>query len=88
MLSSKKSAHWICNYRMLFLSMSTFRLDRTAFKGQTATEAADHASWYKKLSWQQRLSITAYLNSIAFNYPANKPPRMDKTVFKAKERKN
>lgn len=64
--------------------MSNYRLDRTRFKAQTAKEAADHSTWYKKLAWQERLRITAYLNSIAFNYPENEPPQMDRTKFKAR----
>jgi hypothetical protein len=64
--------------------MPAFRLDRSAFKAQTAASAADHAAYYKKLSWQERLRITAYLNSIAYNYPLNNPPRIDKTIFNVK----
>lgn len=63
--------------------MSTFRLDRSAFKAQTAEEAANHASYYAKLTWQERLVIAAYLNSVAYNYPLHNPPKMDKTRFKA-----
>ncbi len=66
--------------------MSNYRLDRTRFKAHTAKEAADHSTWYKKLTWQERLRITAYLNSIAFNYPENEPPQMDRTKFKARSR--
>ncbi len=61
--------------------MNNFRLDRTAFKAQTANEAANHSSHYNKLSWQERLQISAYLNSIAYNYPLQNPPQMDKTKF-------
>jgi len=67
--------------------MSNYRLDKTAFKAQTAHEAADHAAFYKKLSWQERLRIANYLNSVAYNYPENEPPRVDRTVFKARARK-
>ena len=41
--------------------MSSYRLDRTAFKAQTATEAADHATYYRHLTWQERLRIANYL---------------------------
>ena len=67
--------------------MSSYRLDRTAFKAQTATEAADHAAYYRDLTWQERLRIANYLNSIAYNYPENEPPKMDKTVFSMRGRK-
>jgi hypothetical protein len=66
--------------------MSEFRLDRTAFKAQTAAEAADHAQYYKDLTWQQRLKIANYLNSIAYNYPENNPPKLDRTKFSARAR--
>ena len=66
--------------------MTVFRLDRNAFKAQSAVEAADHASYYRKKDWKERLEIAAYLNSIAFNYPLQSPPRMDKTRFKASSR--
>lgn len=67
--------------------MSKYRLDRTAFKGQTAGEASNHAAYYKKLSWQERLRIANFLNSIAYNYPESDPPKLDKTRFNARSRK-
>jgi hypothetical protein len=65
-----------------------YRLDRTAFSAQTAKEAskADHI-YYKNLSWQERLKIANYLNSVAFNYPENDPPKMDKSIFSVRSRK-
>lgn len=66
--------------------MSKFRLDRTAFRAHTVEEAANHHQYYKGKSWLQRLEITAYLNSIAYDYPLQSPPRLDRTKFKAKAR--
>ncbi len=64
-----------------------YRLDRTAFKAQTVEQATkSHAEFYKKLTWQERLKITNYLNSIAYNYPENNPPRLDRTKFSASSR--
>jgi hypothetical protein len=54
--------------------MSYYRLDRTAFKAQTAEEASDHASYYKTLTWQERIKIANHLNSIAYNYPVLSSP--------------
>lgn len=68
--------------------MSAFRLNRLAFKAQTAAEAANHSLYYKNLSWQERLKIAAYLNSIAFNYSEDTPPKSDRTAFKAVARNN
>ncbi|TZF86440.1 hypothetical protein FW774_05195 (plasmid) [Pedobacter sp. BS3] len=67
----------------------SYRVDKTAFKAQTASEAsAQHARYYRSLSWQERLKIANYLNSIAFNYPENRPPLMDKTMFSVRARKD
>ncbi|MDB5091543.1 MAG: hypothetical protein JWR09_5537 [Mucilaginibacter sp.] len=55
--------------------MSEYRLDRTAFKAQTAEEAVKRqAEYYRSLTWQERLRIANYLNSVAYNYPENNPP--------------
>jgi hypothetical protein len=67
--------------------MSEYRLDRTAFKAQTAKEAADHSSYYKTLTLEERLDIVDYLNSIAYDYPLNNPPKMDRTAFSMRSRK-
>ena len=64
--------------------MDRFKLDRNAFKGQTQQEAANYAAIYKKLSWQERLKIAGYLNSVAYNFDVNNPPRMDRTKFSVK----
>jgi len=68
--------------------LSIHRLDRTAFKAQTAEEAskADQI-YYKNLTWQERLKIANYLNSVAYNYPENNPPKMDKPAFTVRSRK-
>lgn len=59
-----------------------YPLDRTTFKAYTVTDAdASHAVYYKKLTGLQRLKIALYLNSIAYNFPMNHPPRLDKTKF-------
>ena len=64
--------------------MSSYKLDRTKFKAHTAEEAADHSTYYQALTWQERLKIANYLNSIAYNYPEDKPPRLDRTKFSAR----
>jgi len=63
--------------------MSSYRLDRTAFKAQTAEEANGKPGYYKTLTWQERLIVANYLNSIKYNYPENEPPKIDRTVFRA-----
>jgi hypothetical protein len=68
--------------------MSNYKLDRTAFKAHTADEAVkQQAAYYRQLTWQERLRIANYLNSMAYSYPENEPPRLDRTVFKMRSRK-
>jgi hypothetical protein len=66
--------------------MAAYRLDRNAFKGHSADDAADYTAFYKKMKWLERLKVSSYLNSVAFQYPPDAPPRMDKTKFKARAR--
>ena len=61
-----------------------YKLDRNSFKASTVEEAADHATYYKKLSWQERLRVTMYLNKIAYKLVGEQELKMDKTVFKAR----
>lgn len=62
--------------------MTEYRMDRSAFKAQSADEAVkNQAAYYKRLTWQERLKIANYLNSVAYNFPENNPPRLDKTAF-------
>ena len=64
-----------------------YRLDRTAFKAQTAEQATkSHAEYYRTLTWQERLRIANYLNSIAFDFPENNPPKLDRSKFTARSR--
>jgi hypothetical protein len=67
--------------------MSDFKLNRNVFKAQSALQASDHSSFYVKLTWQERLKIASYLNSIAFNYSFEHPPKMDKSIFSARSSK-
>ncbi len=56
-----------------------YRLDRTAFKAQTFKEAeASQVAYYKTLTWQERLRVAMYLNSVAYNFSLDNPPRLDK----------
>jgi hypothetical protein len=66
--------------------MATYRLDRSSFKAHTVNEAADHATYYRELTYTERLKVAAYLNSIAFNYPEDCPPKLDRTAFMARSR--
>lgn len=61
--------------------MSTsYRLDRSYFQAMTMQEADKQLSDYSHLSWQERLAVVNYLNSVAYNFPLHNPPAMDRSV--------
>jgi hypothetical protein len=62
----------------------SFKFDRTAFKGQTFKEE-QRAKTFSADSAIGRLKVAFYLNSIAFNFDLNNPPRIDKTVFSTRK---
>ena len=68
--------------------MSSYQTKKFSFNPKNAVEAAkDQPGYYKSLTWQQRLQVANYLNSIVYNYPENEPPKMDRTIFSIRVRK-
>lgn len=63
-----------------------FKLDRTAFKASNASEKIRYSEIYNNKSTSELLEIAAYLNSLAYGYSMENPPRLDKTVFHARGR--
>jgi hypothetical protein len=45
-------------------------------------EADKYMRDYKKYTWQQRLSISLYLTSIAYKFDLDNSPRLDKNFFR------
>ena len=58
-----------------------YRLDRTAFHAGTHEETERYHACNQPLTMVERLRSAAYLNSVAFNYDFNNPPRLDRTAF-------
>jgi hypothetical protein len=68
--------------------MSSSDLDKADFNAKRAVDAAtNNPGYYKMLTWQERLIVANYLNSIEYNYPEDEPPRMDRTAFGVRSRK-
>lgn len=63
-----------------------YKLDRNAFHARNASEQVNYGKEHQKLTWQERLKIHRYLNSIAYGYSIDNPPRMDKTAFSVRSR--
>ena len=57
------------------------RLDRTAFAALSFEEADKEISQFHDYTWQERLQVANRLIAIAYNFPLNNPPKMDKTFF-------
>lgn len=58
-----------------------YKLDRTAFKIQTVEEASSHGKYWKTKTPEERLRAAFYLNSVAYNFDLNNPPRLDRTCY-------
>ncbi len=58
-----------------------FKIDRTAFATLSFEEADKQMNDTSANTWQERLEIANRLIAIAYNFPLNNPPKMDKTFF-------
>ena len=59
----------------------SFRLDRTAFHAGTHAQAEAYHRQQEPATLVERLRVAMYLNSVAFNFDPNNPPRLDRTAF-------
>ncbi|QHV98340.1 hypothetical protein [Spirosoma endbachense] len=66
----------------------SFRLDRTAFHMGTHEETEYYHARNQPKTFTERLQAATYLNSIAFRYDINNPPRLDRTAFSARKHEN
>ena len=65
-----------------------FRLDKTTGKGHTHKSLAEeNKAYWKSKTVEERVSAVMYLNSIAYNFDVNNPPRLDKTVHSTRKHK-
>ena len=59
----------------------SFRLDRTAFHAGTHEQAEAYHRQHEPATLTERLRVAMYLNSVAFDFDLNHPPRLDRAVF-------
>jgi hypothetical protein len=64
----------------LCLKNMDFSFDKTAFKAQTFKEEQKTKNFQDNTAIE-RLEISFYLNSVAFGFDINNPPKMDRTFF-------
>lgn len=62
-----------------------FRLDRTKGKGLSYEEAANQVAYWRSKTMDERLAAVMYLNSIAYNFDVNDPPRLNRSVFRTRK---
>lgn len=63
-----------------------YRLDRTAFKRQSAEEADHQVAYWRTKSPLERLRAALWMNASAWGYSPGDPPPLNKDAFKARKR--
>lgn len=63
-----------------------FKLDRTVFKASEAKNQVNYGLEYRDKSPMELLEIAFYLNSIAYGFSLENPPKMDRTAFSVRKR--
>lgn len=59
----------------------SFRLDRTAHHAGTHEQATQYHATQQPATMAECLRAAAYLNSVAYGYDLDNPPRLDRTAF-------
>ena len=59
----------------------SYRLDHTAFHMGTHEQNAQYHADNQPATPAERLRAAAYLNSVAYGYDLDNPPRLDRTAF-------
>ena len=60
-----------------------FKMDKSAGKAMSVGEADEEMRDYRSYTWRERLAISLFLTSVAYNYPVDSPPKMNKQLCKA-----
>ena len=66
--------------------MKELRLDKTKFQIQSFAEADNTVAYWRSRPWQERLQAGYHLSLRAYGYDPENPPKLDKTVFRARKR--
>ena len=64
----------------------SFRLDRTAHHAGTHEQAAQYHARHQPATPIKRLRTATCLNSVAYDYDLDNPPRLDPTAFIIRQR--
>ena len=66
--------------------MAAYKLDTKAFKKHTKDKTAHQLEYWLAKTIGERLQAAFYINSVAYNFDINNPPRMDKTFFTTRKK--
>ena len=58
-----------------------FRLDKSAFKKQSFSDADNNKTYWLSKPVDERLQAAIYLQSVVYGFDLSNLPRMDKSVF-------
>lgn len=61
------------------------KLDRTAFSTSKISDSKKESDNYLNQSVAEKYFAFAYLQSVAYNFPINSYPKMDKTHFETRK---
>lgn len=62
------------------------KMDKTVFSAYKKEEEPNDFYYWQSKTIAERLRAAAYLNSVAYRYDINNPPKVDKTVFSIEKR--
>ena len=62
-----------------------FKFDRNYSKSSNHKTSVKESEHYKGFTLQQIAEVFMYLQSVAYNYDLNSPPKMDKTIYSSRK---
>lgn len=88
LLPFEKSIYKVTLCFFIMSNNDEYKLDRTVFQMYRKSENRNNFLYRQSQSPEERLRAANYLNSVAYNYPFHDPPKLDRTYFRMRSRKN
>lgn len=63
-----------------FVNLYMFRLDKSVHKTYNLLQVQKESANYSGFSLEEIVKVFTYLQSVAYNYKVDSPPKMDKTI--------
>lgn len=68
------------------MSNKIWKLDKSKMSVRCHQDTDHQYEYWQSKTIKERLEAAYYLNSVAYNFDINHPPRMDKSVFSVRKR--